>query len=314
MFAALCDDDKYIIEELKKLLLTYAKENRIIIDIDEFESGEKLLNSENNYDIIVLDFQLGSTDGLTVAKELRKRNVLSCIIFLTSYPHFMIDAFEVNTFRFLLKPIDKSKFFKAIDDYVKIVDANYPITLIQNKELKKINSNEICFIEADGKYSNIHLNSKVMHCSKTLSGVTNLLPKYCFVRTHRSFVVNLHYVKSYSSDTVYLSNGESAYLSKNYQKSFRTSYMNFLEKKLCEVIIYAILQLCGACSGTDCSFLLYFKNFCNCKIQAVLYSVTARCYHYGKHFYVHRRRTKKWGFTVSALCGIDIYACNIRIQ
>ena len=62
MFAALCDDDKYIIEELKKLLLTYAKENRIIIDIDEFESGEKLLDSENNYDIIVLDFQLGSTD------------------------------------------------------------------------------------------------------------------------------------------------------------------------------------------------------------------------------------------------------------
>ena len=56
MFAALCDDDKYIIEELKKLLLTYAKENRIIIDIDEFESGEKLLNSENNYDIIMPDF------------------------------------------------------------------------------------------------------------------------------------------------------------------------------------------------------------------------------------------------------------------
>ena len=116
MFAALCDDDKYIIEELKKLLLTYAKENRIIIDIDEFESGEKLLNSENNYDIIVLDFQLGSTDGLTVAKELRKRNVLSCIIFLTSYPHFMIDAFEVNTFRFLLKPIDKSKFVERFPE------------------------------------------------------------------------------------------------------------------------------------------------------------------------------------------------------
>ena len=70
MFAALCDDDKYIIEELKKLLLTYAKENRIIIDIDEFESGEKLLNSENNYDIIVLDFQLGSTDGLTLQRSL----------------------------------------------------------------------------------------------------------------------------------------------------------------------------------------------------------------------------------------------------
>lgn len=231
MFAALCDDDKYITEEIKKLLLEYAKDNRITIDIDEFESGEELLNSEKNYDIIVLDYQLGSTNGLTVAKELRKRNVLSSIIFLTSYPNFMIDAFEVNTFRFLLKPIDKSKFFKAIDDYIKIVDANYPITIIQNKELKKINSNEICYIEADGKYSNIHLSDKIMHCSKTLAGVTKLLPAYCFVKTHRAFVVNLHYIKSYSSDTVYLSNGESAFLSKNYQKSFQTSYMNFLKKK-----------------------------------------------------------------------------------
>lgn len=204
MFAALCDDDKYITEEIKKLLLEYAKDNRITIDIDEFESGEELLNSEKNYDIIVLDYQLGSTNGLTVAKELRKRNVLSSIIFLTSYPNFMIDAFEVNTFRFLLKPIDKSKFFKAIDDYIKIVDANYPITIIQNKELKKINSNEICYIEADGKYSNIHLSDKIMHCSKTLAGVTKLLPAYCFVKTHRAFVVNLHYIKSYSSDTVYL--------------------------------------------------------------------------------------------------------------
>ncbi len=230
MFAALCDDDKYITEEIKKLLLEYAKDNRITIDIDEFESGEELLNSEKNYDIIVLDYQLGSTNGLTVAKELRKRTVLSSIIFLTSYPNFMIDAFEVNTFRFLLKPIDKSKFFKAIDDYIKIVDANYPITIIQNKELKKINSNEICYIEADGKYSNIHLSDKIMHCSKTLAGVTKLLPAYCFVKTHRAFVVNLHYIKSYSSDTVYLSNGESAFLSKNYQKSFQTSYMNFLKK------------------------------------------------------------------------------------
>ena len=212
MFAALCDHDKYITEETKKLLLEYAKDNRITIDIDEFESGEELLNSEKNYDIIVLDYQLGSTNGLTVAKELRKRNVLS------------------STFRFLLKPIDKSKFFKAIDDYIKIVDANYPITIIQNKELKKINSNEICYIEADGKYSNIHLSDKIMHCSKTLAGVTKLLPAYCFVKTHRAFVVNLHYIKSYSSDTVYLSNGESAFLSKNYQKSFQTSYMNFLKK------------------------------------------------------------------------------------
>ena len=69
MFAALCDDDKHITKEVKKLLLEYAKDNRVTIDIDEFENGEELLNSEKSYDIIVLDYQLGSTDGLTVAKK-----------------------------------------------------------------------------------------------------------------------------------------------------------------------------------------------------------------------------------------------------
>ena len=69
MFAALCDDDKYITKEIKKLLLEYAKDNRITIDIDEFESGEELLNSEKNYDIIVLDYQLGSTNGLPLQKS-----------------------------------------------------------------------------------------------------------------------------------------------------------------------------------------------------------------------------------------------------
>ncbi len=230
MYVALCDDDYFIIDSLKKLLFEYAKHNRIAMTIDSYSDGCSLLNSQKNYDFIILDYEMGEINGLQTAKVLRQNNSISTIMFLTSYPQFMIDAFEVNTFRFLLKPIDKSKLFKALDDYVCIANSNFPITVIQNKELIKIESSSICFIEADGKYSNIHLKDQIMHCSKTLSGVVKLLPQYCFVKTHRSYVVNLHYVKSYTTDTVYLTNNETAYMSKTYYKPFQMSYMNFLDK------------------------------------------------------------------------------------
>lgn len=230
MFAALCDDDKYITDEVKNLLLEYAKKSRVSITVDEYPNGEELLNSDKNYDIIILDYQLGTTDGLSVARELKKRSAVSSIIFLTAYPQFMIDAFEVNTFRFLLKPIDKAKLFQALDDYVRIAIADYPITIIENKEIKKIKTSSICFVEADGKYSKIHLNNKIIHCSKTLAAVAKLLPSCCFVKTHRSFVVNLHYVKSFSSNMVFFTNGESAFISKTYCNSFKSAYLNFLEQ------------------------------------------------------------------------------------
>lgn len=230
MYVALCDDDNYIIDELKKLLFAYAKANRISMTIDCYSNGNALIKSNKNYDFIILDYQMDGVDGLQTARTLRNLNSVSSIVFLTSYPEFMIGAFEVNTFRFLTKPIDKTKLYKALDDYVSIAKSNFPITVLQNGEIKKIESDKICYIEADGKYSNIHLRDEILHCSKTLSGVTKLLPEYCFVKTHRSYVVNLHFIKSYSSDTVYFTNNETAYISKTYYKPFQLSYMNFLDK------------------------------------------------------------------------------------
>lgn len=230
MYIALCDDDSFIIEQLKELIYEYAKANRISATIDTYSDGYSLINSHKNYDFIVLDYQMNGINGLEAAKTLRSLNSISAIIFLTSYPQFMIDAFEVNTFRFLVKPIDKSKLFKALDDYIKVANSNFPITILHKGEYRKIESSKICFIEADGKYSYIHLSDEVLHCSKTLSGVAKLLPEYCFVKTHRSYVVNLHFVKSYSADTVYFSNNETAYISKSFYKPFRNAYMDFLDK------------------------------------------------------------------------------------
>ena len=230
MFVALCDDDDFILEGLKELILEYGKTNKIAITIDSYSDGYTLINSQKNYDFIVLDYLMGKMDGMQTARKLRNMNSISTIVFLTSYPQFMAEAFEVNTFRFLIKPIDKNKLFKALDDYVFIAKSNYPITIIRDRELVRVESNNICYVEADGKYSNLHLKNEILHCSKTLSAVTKLLPQYCFVKTHRSYVVNLHCIESYTPDSIYLTNNKMAYMSKSYYKPFQSSYMNFLDK------------------------------------------------------------------------------------
>ncbi len=228
MYLALCDDDKYMIDKLKKLLLDYAKKNRIAMTIDSYSNGDSLVASNTNYDLIFLDYLMDGMDGLQTARELRKKGFKSAIVFLTSYSTFVYDSFEVNAFRFLLKPIDEAKLYKALDDYVQMVNSNYAITIVENGEIKKIDTNDICYIEADGKYSCIHMKDEVIRCSKTLSAVLEILPEHCFVKTHRSYIVNLYNIKSISSDTINFVNDEIAYVSKTYQKAFKDKFMNYL--------------------------------------------------------------------------------------
>lgn len=228
MYLALCDDDKYMIDILKNLLLNYAKENRITMTIDTYSNGNALVDSNIKYDFIFLDYLMEGMDGLQTARELRRKGFKSAIVFLTSYSEFVYDSFEVNAFRFLLKPIDEEKIYKALDDYIHMVNSKSSITIIEKGEIKKIDTNDICYIEADGKYSRIHTTDDIIRCSKTLSGIKEQLPKNSFVKTHRSYIVNLYNIKSVVSDTIIFVDDKTAFVSKSYRKSFKNEHIKFI--------------------------------------------------------------------------------------
>ena len=105
MRIAICDDDVKLTRELKTVIYRYANEHRYDFVIEEFYSGESLLKSDLVFDIILLDYKMNNLNGLDTAKQLRTRSTTNVIIFITSYTHFVFDAFKVNAFRFLVKPI-----------------------------------------------------------------------------------------------------------------------------------------------------------------------------------------------------------------
>jgi len=97
---AVCDDEDCSRCVTKEAIDSYSNLHRLEIAVCEFASGEDLLQSSLKYNVIFLDYKMGGINGLETAKFMRQNNVDSTIIFLTSYPDFVYESFDVSTFRF----------------------------------------------------------------------------------------------------------------------------------------------------------------------------------------------------------------------
>lgn len=223
----MCDDDVGLVKGLKPLLYQYANEHRFEMVIDEFYSGETLLESKTSYDMIFLDYQMNGINGMDVARNLREREMYCTIVFITNYPYFVYEAFKVNTFRFLEKPVEQIHIYEVMDDYFSMFGNNYSILLNHERETIKLETSEIVFIEAMKKSSMIHRPKDQIRIAKHLAVISNYLPRNHFFRVSRSFIVNFNYIVKYNNEFVYMKNGAQIPQSRKYFTEFKTMYMAY---------------------------------------------------------------------------------------
>lgn len=230
MRIAICDDEQIFRAELHNYLVNYKTERRIQIDIYEFDDGKSFLGSDLTFDIVFMDYQMPDIDGLETAKQLRLKNSLCSIVFITSYSDFFIkDAFEVNTYRFFDKPISCDKIYSMLDTYIAQQKRLAPIMVYDFDGQKTIPFKDIVLIEGDNKYCKIHTTAEIIPCSKTIVATLRKLPEYCFYRTHKSFAINMYFVSKVEKDNILMINGETAYLSRKYAPSFKKAYRDFVK-------------------------------------------------------------------------------------
>lgn len=229
MLIAICDDEAVFRTELRSFLVEYSKLRRTLIDIFEYSNGEELCNTNYIFDIVYLDYQMSGMNGLETARVLRKRNSMCKIIFATNYPSFVFESFEVNPYRFFKKPVSKDIIFNMLDEYIRQQKKLAPIIVNGDDGQKVIESRSILYIEGDGKYCTIRTNTDTHHSSKTLSGVLELLPHFCFYRVHKSYAVNMYCVETIKNNEVLLSNGERALIGRNHIADFKKAYREFIK-------------------------------------------------------------------------------------
>lgn len=228
MKIAICDDDLFLCEFLQNTLKQYMSVQRLLADIVCFHRAEELLSSSDIFDLIFLDYQLDVINGLEAALKLRLQNFIGSIIFITSYPEFVFDSFQVNPFRFLRKPLTANAVSAVMDAYLEQFKQNYPLILAVGGTCQRINSRDILYVEADGKYSIVNKKGEQLHCSKTLRQIYELLPTHTFFRVHRSYIVNFNYISTIDKKAIRLENGNLIYISRSQYKNVVQSYHNFI--------------------------------------------------------------------------------------
>lgn len=167
------------------------------------------LRNNSNIDLLFLDINMPNISGLSFYKSLKNP---PAVIFTTAYSEYAIDGFEVNAIDYLLKPFSFDRFLTAVN---KAFDAlqtpentteEEAIYVKENKTLHKVILQNILYVEALGDYVKIHLENTSIVTNSTFTNMLQQLPTTDFVRTHKSFAINLRKLNSVSGNQIIINN------------------------------------------------------------------------------------------------------------
>ncbi len=194
MNIAICDDDKGFRNTLEKHLRNYFDERSILLNILQFSCGEDLLKSELLFDLVFLDVEMGEINGINTGKELKGRNPHNIIFVITSYEGYLDDAFKINAFRFLPKPLDVVRLYKALDDAAELIKNDIIVFYdLESASNTRIYAKDIIYIEITKKKTKVVTVNGTYYSTDKISVWKNKLNGISFVSPHSSYIVNLDY-------------------------------------------------------------------------------------------------------------------------
>lgn len=229
---AICDDNENQITELRRLLGEWSADKPFALSIDEYASAEGFLFSypDKPCDLILLDIEMKRLNGMELAKKLRSVGDMLPVVFITGYPEYMNDGYEVEALHYLLKPVDKAKLFAVLDRYIRRRDSENEIILVSDEVSMHVSSDMIVYCEAVGKKTHVSLRDKTIVCNMGISGIKKILTEE-FIFCHRSYIVNLRYVRSIGKTELTLDNKEKIPLSRRLYNDVNKKFIEYYAKE-----------------------------------------------------------------------------------
>lgn len=239
---AICDDDIRFNGKFEQILLTIKNIEHIELETEVYLDGKDLVKNicekGIKYDLIFLDIEMKEMDGLTAAREIRKKDELTILIYVTSHESYAIDAYEVRPFQFIVKPIDFETvhryFMKVYEKLTKgsdyfLCDFKRKTYILRMKEIMYFKSNRrvIQIYMADGNIYRFY--GKMNNLETRLK-----LERIDFWRIHQSFLVNIRYIEIISYDHIVLKNKKPLSISEEKRKSIGEKYCNYIKGNIIE--------------------------------------------------------------------------------
>lgn len=232
---AVCDDNIDELSDMVQLIDQYRTLKHLNCENFAYSSGFELISAlekGKRFDIYCLDIIMPGFTGIEVAKVIRTFDKTAPILFITSSPEFALESYSVKALNYILKPIQEDKLFFIFDEVLEQIKSekeDATVIVKSNKGIQRVQISNLTFAEVIGRNVLYHLRSgKVIECTEAFSSVCDLLLKYgCFIKPHRSYLVNMQYVDFIENHQITLQTFSTIPIAQGKTKEIKQQYLNY---------------------------------------------------------------------------------------
>lgn len=232
---AICDDETIEIEYLTSFVQEWANATKTVVNTSSFTSAEAFLfkyEEDKNFDILLLDIQMKAMDGIELAEKIRENNNGVQIVFITGFPDYISRGYDVSALHYLIKPVEKEKFFSVLSkacDNLKI-EEKFILISVDNENLK-MNLKDIIYVEAFGHSSCVVCENGEYNVKIPISDIAKKLDE-SFIQSHRSYFANLHHISRITKTDIVFDNNKSIPVSRRMYNDVNMAFINFYRGKI----------------------------------------------------------------------------------
>ncbi|MCD7754034.1 MAG: LytTR family DNA-binding domain-containing protein [Clostridiales bacterium] len=229
---AVVEDDPIYTAQLKDYLERYEKSAGEKLLVTCFSDGDEIaVGYKAEYDIILLDIEMGFMDGMTAAEEIRKLDTEVVIIFITNMPQYAIKGYAVDALDYVLKPISYYAFSQRIDRAVaRMQRRSRRYLYVGGKNgVQKLELSRICYVEVDGHKLTYHTLDGDVTSTGAMKDVEDSVDKKMFFRCNKGYLVNLERVDAIRGDNAVV-NGVEVQISRSKKKAFLDALNDYINE------------------------------------------------------------------------------------
>lgn len=229
---AVCDDEVIECCNMAKRIKVIMEEMKIPCMIRQFQSGRELLQALGSFDIVFLDIIMKDLDGMKTARVFRKQTFDKILIFVSSSREYVFEAYDVEAFQYLLKPVDDRKLKRVLQKAVLKTESRSQEFIIVSRERqkKKIFLDDIYYFEIRGRVVDVHGSEGIFTYYEQIGELEDKLRDKDFFRCHKSYLINLKYVDGYNRQEAVLENGEKIVIAKRRYDRFVQEMLAVMRK------------------------------------------------------------------------------------
>ena len=228
---AVCDDEVIECCNMAKKIKDILEEMKIPCIIRQFQSGGELLHAPEHFDIVFLDIIMRDLNGLKTAQIFREK-FDRILIFMSSSREYVFEAYDVEAFQYLLKPVEDGKLKSVLQKAVLKTESRSQEFIIVSRERqkKKLFLDDIYYFEIQGRVVYVHGPEGIFTYYEQIGELENKLRDKGFFRCHKSYLINLKYIDGYNRQEALLENGEKIVIAKRRYDEFVQEMLKVMRK------------------------------------------------------------------------------------